>query len=96
MKEIDYRKYIEYVNSLQCEIVCLKSELGKYMEKAGMKSKLYIADSLTHAMRKALAISKENDTILISPGAAYFYSSFIKDNLSIKRILTSLAQEEQK
>lgn len=92
-KGIDYGLFATIVLSSCREVVCLKSELSDYLQQKNIGEKLIIVDALNSAMKRALIDSKEGDTILISPAAAFFYSSFIKDNLSIKRIITFLVQE---
>jgi UDP-N-acetylmuramoylalanine--D-glutamate ligase len=96
MKGIDYSEFVRKMHEKVERIFCLDSELGAYLLHTQLKNKVSIYTSLFDAIKHALQMASPHDSILISPAAAFFYSKFISGKKSIKKIITSLVQAEQR
>lgn len=94
-KGIDCKNFFVEVNKKVLKIILLESELsheaGKYI---GMKE-LFIVSNLEEAIKLGSKLAKSGDNILVSPAAGYFYSDFIKNKKTLRKIITSLPPKEQ-
>ncbi len=94
-KGINYYDFIQFAEANTIKIILLKSELSTEARKFFPSNKFQVYGCLKEAIFKAFKISGENENILISPAAAFFYTDFIKDRDSIRKIITSLPPKEQ-
>ena len=93
-KGINYYDFIQFTEANTRKIILLKSELSTEVGKFFPNDKFQVYDCLKEAIFKAFKISGENENILVSPAAAFFYTDFIKGKDSIRKIITSLPPRE--
>ncbi len=94
-KGIDYQKFWSIIKNKVKFSILLKSQLSDLVKNELPKSKYLITDKLDKAINKALQKGEKGDVILISPAAAFFYSKYVKNKSSIKKIITSLLPKQQ-
>jgi len=95
-KGIDYSEFVQNVNAKVKNIIIIKSGLSEQIGEKIKRSKYLSADNFSQALRMAYSVAKKQDSILISPAAAYFYSKFLKGKAPLKKQLTSLFPAEIK
>jgi len=92
-KGIDYSTFSREVPKYVKKIILIKSELSEILQQHLPNSIYQITNDLRSAIVNALKLSEKGDSILISPGGAFFYTDFIKGKESIRKIIISLPQE---
>jgi len=92
-KGISQDKFVEKL--LENNIICiaLKSSMSLLLHKKYPKLKLIEKENLEQGIKYSLSIAKNNQSLLISPAAANFYTNFIKDKKSIRKIIASLSRK---
>lgn len=94
-KGIDYKEPILNIRKGVTELIILESELSREVKTYLESNSYMVVTTLHEALSLALKDAKQGYSVAVSPGAAYFYSEFIKGRESIRQILTSLLQLEK-
>lgn len=94
VKGIDYKEFADKIAESVKFVVLLKSELSQQIKKVLPDGTYQEVDDLKQALNVAYMKTSNNDNILISPAAGFFYSDFIRGKESIKKIITSLPPKE--
>lgn len=92
-KGIDYQASIKEWYRITNKIIVLKSKLGEMIKDILPKGRFIETNNLEEALKLAVKESGKDTEVVISPGAAYFYTNFIKGKKSLRKIFTSLLQE---
>lgn len=92
-KGIDYQTSIQEWSERTKIIIVLKSNLCKIIKAYLSKDRYMETDNLEEALKIAVKEAGKETDIIVSPGAAYFYSNFIKGKKSLRKIVISLLQE---
>lgn len=92
-KGIDYGTLSEKIKSLDFPVVVLESELSEILKRK--KSDIITVNSLTEAVHKAYGMIGREGNILLSPGAAFFYTQYISGKKSFRRIVSNLVLKDR-
>lgn len=93
-KNIDYKYFANHIKEGTKFILALKSQTSNELAKLLPKEKIKEMSDLKSALDKALQESTKGDNILISPGAGFFYSDFVRGKESIRKLVISLPPKE--
>ncbi|MBI3379745.1 hypothetical protein HY029_03265 [Candidatus Gottesmanbacteria bacterium] len=94
-KGIDYN---DFANNLLKRVkftIMIKSELSETLVKLMPEGSFILENDLAKAISIAYKKAIVSDNILLSPGAGFFYSDFIKGKKSYRKLITSLLPKEQ-
>ncbi len=93
-KGIDYNDFAVEINQLVKGVIMIKSEMGGELQKLLPVGFCKEVNDFTQALQIAYKQAQEEDNILISPAAGFFYSDFIKGRASLRKLVTSLLPKE--
>jgi UDP-N-acetylmuramoylalanine--D-glutamate ligase len=91
-KGIDYKIPLSEIKNNCRRLLIIKSKLSGEAKRLGISGYEVFTD-LEKAIYDAYKYADKNDSVVISPGASFFYSDFIKNKKSVRKIFTSLPQE---
>ena len=89
-KGIDYKDALKEIQKRVLKLIILESELRSEASKYLMPGSYMIAGTLKDALALSYKEAKKGTKIAVSPGAAFFYTDFIKGKSSIRQILYNL------
>ena len=89
-KGISYEILVNKLIKDNIKTIILKSNLSRYFGEKFPGFNFIVKQDLSEAVKTGLDLSDKNKNLLISPGAANFYSEFIKGKNSIRKIIASL------
>lgn len=93
-KNLSYKDFFILISQGLKNLIILDSELANLAKKY-LKAKNYlIVNDLEQAMQEAYKTSDRGDVILTSPAGSFFYSDFIRDKMSLRKIITSLPPKD--
>lgn len=89
-KGLSYKKIILQIRKSVKKLVILKSELSRSLAQYKKELDFQESADLEEAMLELFTNAHQKESILISPGAGFFYSEFIKGKKSVRKIFESL------
>lgn len=94
-KGINYDNFIKRLGTMTKYVISLPSDLSNLINtKLTNKSYSQVAN-LDQAIKLAQKLGDKGDNILVSPAAAFFYTKFIAQKISFKKLFTFLPQGEK-
>lgn len=93
-KNLSYKDFFLSVRPVLKKLIILNSDLANLAQKYLNIKDYLIVDDLEQGIQEAFRISEMGDTILTSPAGAFFYSDFIRNKKSLRRIITSLPPKD--
>lgn len=94
-KDINYQWFFTYLKNKVKKIIVLKSQLADLIIRKFSDLNYEVLSDLQQAISSAYEEAKQDDKILVSPAAAFFYRYFIKGKESLGKIITSLPPKER-
>lgn len=94
-KGIDYKLFADQIKQCTKYIILLSSQLSKSIVNYLPHNIYKITNNLKKAVELAYIRADDGDKILISPGAGFFYSDYIKGKTSLRKLITSLPPKER-
>lgn len=93
-KNLSYKDFFISISQGLKNLIILDSELVNLARKYLIAKNYLIVKDLEQAMQEAYKTSDRGDVILTSPAGSFFYSDFIRDKKSLKKIVTSLPPKD--
>ncbi len=93
-KNLSYQDFFLSISPRLKKLIILKSDLANLAKKYLSTKNYLIVEDLEQAIQEAFKISDTGDIILTSPASSFFYSDFIRDKKSLRRIITSLPPKD--
>ena len=93
-KNLSYQDFFLSISPRLKKLIIVKSDLSYLAQKYLSKINYLIVEDLEQGIQEAFKISDMGDTILTSPAGSFFYSDFIRNKKSLRRIITSLPPKD--
>ncbi|MBI3955059.1 hypothetical protein HY338_01335 [Candidatus Gottesmanbacteria bacterium] len=93
-KNLSYEDFFLSISHKSKKLIILQSDIAIIAHKYLNNKDFMIVDDLEKAIKEAYKISDKGDVILTSPAGSFFYSDFIRDKMSLRKIITSLPPKD--
>lgn len=93
-KNLSYQDFFLSISPRLKKLIILKSDLANLAKKYLSPKDYLIVENLEQGIQEAFKISYTGDIILTSPAGSFFYSDFIRDKKSLRKIITSLPPKD--
>ncbi len=93
-KNLSYENFFLTISPGLKKLIILQSDIANIAQKYLKNKDFVIVDDLEKAIKEAYKISDMGDVILTSPAGSFFYSDFIRDKMSLRKIITSLPPKD--